>query len=80
MTAYDYKNQEWLEGVGGAKLVEDQLSETLRLLRGERGDEYAALLGLKPGEAPDFIANLEKQVKDAEKELLKDELNPNDSG
>jgi len=29
---------------------------------------------LKPGEAPEFIANLENQMKDAERELLKDEL------
>lgn len=61
MTAYDYKNQVWREGVEGAKLYEEQLSETLGLLRGERGDEYAAFLGLKPDEAPEFIANLEKQ-------------------
>jgi hypothetical protein len=65
MTAYDYKNQVWREGVEGAKLLMEQHSETLRLLRGERNAEYAALLGLKPGEAPEFITNLEKQVKAA---------------
>jgi len=74
MTAYDYKHHVWREGVEGTKLLMEQSPETLRLLREMRGDEYASSLGLKPGEAPEFIANLEKQMKDAERELLKDEL------
>jgi hypothetical protein len=69
MAAYDYQNQVWREGVGGAKLVVDQLSETLRLLRGERGNEYAAFLGVMPGELQGFIASLEKQGKEAQEEL-----------
>ena len=63
MSAYDYKNQMWREGLEGAKLTEDQLSESLKLLRGDRGAEYAALLGVKPGELQDFIASLEKQER-----------------
>jgi hypothetical protein len=69
MTAYDYKNQVWREEVEGTKLVEDQLSESLKLLHGERGAEYAVLLGVKPGELQDFIAGLEKQGKEAREEL-----------
>ena len=64
MTAYDFKNQVWREGVEGAKLAEDQLWETLRLLRGEHGPEYAAFLGVKPGELQGLIASLEKQASD----------------
>jgi hypothetical protein len=69
MTAYDYKNQVWREEVEGTKLHMEQLSETLRLLRGERGNEYAAFLGVKPGELQGFVASLEKQGKEAQEEL-----------
>jgi hypothetical protein len=64
MPAYDYKNHLWREGGEGTKLLMEQLSETLRLLRGEKGAEYAALLGVKPGELQSFIASLEKQASD----------------
>jgi len=45
-------------------LLMEQLSETLRLLREERGAEYAAFLGVKPAELQGFIASLEKQASD----------------
>lgn len=64
MPVYDYKNQLWREGGEGTKLLMEQLSETLRLLRGEQGAEYAAFLGVKPRELLGFIASLEKQVSD----------------
>jgi hypothetical protein len=64
MPAYDYKNQLWREGGEGTKLLTEQLSETLRLLRGEQGPECATFLGVKPGELQGFIASLEKQARD----------------
>ena len=64
MSAHDYKNQLWREGGEGTKLLKEQLSETLRLLRGEQGAEYAAFLGIKSGELQGFIASLEKQARD----------------
>jgi hypothetical protein len=36
--------QVWLKEVEGTNLLIEQLSETLRLLRGERGSEYTAFL------------------------------------
>ena len=68
MTAYDYKNQVWPERVEGTKQLVEQLSESLTLLRGKRGAEYAAFLGVKPGELMGFIASLEKQGKEAQEE------------
>jgi hypothetical protein len=64
MTAYDYKDQLWRDGGEGTKLLMEQLSETLRLLRGKQGAEYASFLGGKPGELQGFIAILEKQASD----------------
>ena len=63
MTAYDYQNQVWREGVEGTKLLNEQLSETLRLLREERGAEYAAFLGVKRGKLQSYFASLDKQRK-----------------
>jgi hypothetical protein len=42
MKAYDYDEQVWKDGIAGARVRLEQLSEELKLLTGERADEYLA--------------------------------------
>ena len=62
MTAYDYKSQEWHDGPEGHVLLHEQIRETLALLRGPTGAQYAEFIALPPASIPEFIAHLERQL------------------
>ena len=43
--AYDYNHQRWLDSVDGDSEASRQISETLKLLRGPKGKDYARFVG-----------------------------------
>ena len=44
MNAYDYEKQQWIDGDAATDLLRQQLTETLELLTGPRGAEYARFI------------------------------------
>lgn len=59
-TAYDYDKQEWILGDKAKALRLLQLAETLELLQGPQGDEYAKFI------ESDKQAAIDRTVKEIE--------------
>lgn len=69
MNAYDYDSQQWKTGSKAAALHLAQSKETLDLLTGPRGAEYARFIGLDPSAAKNMISRLTQQIAIAEGNL-----------
>lgn len=49
-TAFDYDKQQWVRGDDALQLLRKQCRETLDLLQGAKGEEYARFMGRNHGD------------------------------
>lgn len=59
VVAFDYGKQKWVEGVEAIRVREEQIHESLELLRGAKGAQFARFNGM---EVETMIGNLEAEL------------------